>query len=93
MRGLKGITPPVAILAILVVTGVGVGTPVALAEMQHRGVTKFTPIDAPYGIMRAGEAIMEPFQLLCFDHRHNRSLGRLSPQPLQATSILIHQVI
>jgi len=62
MKGLKGIAPAIAILAILVAAGVGVGTPVALADMQHRGVTKFTPGDGPYGIMRAGEAIMGAFQ-------------------------------
>lgn len=62
MKGLHGIVPAVAILAILVAAGVGVGTPTALAEMQHRNVTKFTPGDLPYGIMRAGENIMGLYQ-------------------------------
>ena len=62
MKGSKGIIPAIAIIAILVAAGVGVGTPVAMASMQHSGATKFTPVDAPYGIMRAGEAIMGAFQ-------------------------------
>jgi hypothetical protein len=62
MKGLHGIIPAIAILAILAAAGVGVGTPTALAEMQHRNVTKFTPEDLPYGIMRAGENIMGLYQ-------------------------------
>jgi len=60
MKGLKGIAPAIAIIAIL--AAAGVGAPVAIASMQHSGSTKFTPVDAPYGIMRAGEAIMGAFQ-------------------------------
>ena len=62
MKGLYGLIPAVAILAILVAAGVGVGTSTALAEMQHRNLTKFTPEDLPYGIMRAGENIMSLYQ-------------------------------
>jgi len=63
MKGLTGIIPAIAIIAILAAAGVGVGTPTALAEMQHRNITKFTPEDLPYGIMRAGEHIMGLYQL------------------------------
>jgi hypothetical protein len=59
---MKGIVPAVAILAILAAAGVGIGTPMALAEMQHRNITKFTPEDLPYGIMRAGENLMGMYQ-------------------------------
>ena len=59
MKGLHGIAP-FAIIAIL--AAAGVGAPTAMAEMQHRGMTMFTPQDAPYGIMRAGEAIMSMYQ-------------------------------
>ncbi len=60
---MKGIIPAIAILAILAAAGVGVGTPTALAEMQHRNITQFTPEDLPYGIMRAGENIMGMYQM------------------------------
>ncbi|NIO44151.1 MAG: hypothetical protein GTN36_01160 [Candidatus Aenigmarchaeota archaeon] len=62
MKGLKGIAPAIAIIAILAAAGIGVGAPVAMASMQHSGDMKLTPVDAPYGIMRAGEAIMGAFQ-------------------------------
>ncbi|MEM5778234.1 MAG: hypothetical protein QXD43_02430 [Candidatus Aenigmatarchaeota archaeon] len=63
MKGLYGVIPAIGIIAILAALGVGVGTPVALAELQHRNVTNFVPEDLPYGIMRAGENIMALYQL------------------------------
>lgn len=58
---MKGLAP-LAIVAILAAAGIGVGTPTAMAEMQHRNMTTFTPGDLPYGIMRAGEAVMGLYQ-------------------------------
>lgn len=58
MKAYLGVVPAVFVLAALASVGVGVGVPTALAEMQHRNITKFTPNDLPYGVMRAGEAIM-----------------------------------
>jgi hypothetical protein len=58
---MKGIAP-LAIVAILVAAGIGVGTPTAMAEMQHRNMTTFMPGDLPYGVMRAGEAVMGLYQ-------------------------------
>ncbi len=60
MKGLKGVVPAIAIIAAL--AAAGIGTPVALAEMQHRQMTKFTPGDLTYGVMRAGEAIMSVYR-------------------------------
>jgi hypothetical protein len=58
---MKGLAP-LAIVAILAAAGFGVGAPTAMAEMQHRNMTTFTPEDMGYGIMRAGEAVMGLYQ-------------------------------
>ncbi len=58
---MKGIAP-LAIVAILAAAGIGVGTPTAMAEMQHRNMITFTPDELPYGVMRMGEAVMGMYQ-------------------------------
>lgn len=57
MKMSKGIAPALA-FAIIGATALGVVVPVSLAEMQHRGITKFTPDEPVYGVMRAGETVM-----------------------------------
>ncbi len=54
----KGITPALFVIYALIAAGVLTGIPSGLALAQHQGLTKFTPEDLPYGIMRAGEVII-----------------------------------
>jgi hypothetical protein len=54
----KGVTPALFVIYALIAAGVLTGIPSGLALAQHQGLTKFTPGDLPYGIMRAGEAII-----------------------------------
>jgi TolA-binding protein len=60
MKGSKGIAPIVAVIAIL--AAAGVGTPTAMAEMQHREMITLTPDNPAYGIMKAGEGVMNMYQ-------------------------------
>lgn len=62
MKTSKGIAPALA-LALIGVTTLGVVVPVSLAEMQHRGMARFTPDEPLYGVMRAGEAVMGMYRL------------------------------
>jgi len=62
MKGLHGIVPVAAMIAVMAAVGAGVGAPTALAEMQHRGATQFVPGDLPYGVMKFGENFMGMYQ-------------------------------
>lgn len=60
MKGLTGIAPIFAAIALL--AAAGVGTPTAMAEMQHRNMITITPDNMAYGVMKAGEGVMSMYQ-------------------------------
>ena len=60
MKAMKGAIPVAVAAGVLIAAGIV--TPTALAEMQHAGITKFTPGDISYGVMRFGEGIMSMYR-------------------------------
>jgi hypothetical protein len=53
---MKKIPPATIIVSALVIVIILIS--IILVEMQHHGMIRLTPIDLPYGLMRAGENIV-----------------------------------